>query len=93
MKTDYGSAIRLASEFCLGTIDECFFIGQGLWSPWYVGNTMTDLDKKFGTSRVIDTPVSESAVTGLAVGAAVCGKRLSGSPSYGFYALRIRQHS
>ena len=75
MRTDYGSAIRLASEFCLGSIDECFFIGQGLWSPWYVGNTMTDLDKKFGASRVIDTPVSESAVTGLAVGAAVCGRR------------------
>ena len=43
----------------------------GLWSPWYVGNTMTDLDKKFGVERIIDTPVSESACTGAAVGAAL----------------------
>ena len=21
-------------------------MGQGLWSPWYVGNTMTNLDKE-----------------------------------------------
>ena len=42
-------------------------IGQGLWSPWYVGSSMTDLDKKFGIERVIDTPVSESACTGAAV--------------------------
>jgi pyruvate dehydrogenase E1 component beta subunit len=34
---------------------------------------MTDLDKKYGEHRVIDTPVSESAVTGLAVGASLCG--------------------
>jgi pyruvate/2-oxoglutarate/acetoin dehydrogenase E1 component len=46
-----------------------------LWSPWYVGNSMTDLDKKFGTERVIDTPVSELACTGAAVGASLCGYR------------------
>ena len=36
---------------------------------------MTDLDKKFGVERIIDTPVSESAVTGAGVGAALAGKR------------------
>jgi pyruvate dehydrogenase E1 component beta subunit len=50
-------------------------MGQGLWSPWYVGNTMTDLDLKFGKDRVVDTPVSESAVTGLGVGAAIAGMK------------------
>ena len=25
-----------------------FVIGQGLWSPWYVGETMKDLDLKYG---------------------------------------------
>lgn len=73
MTNDYGSAIRLGFEYLLKHHSECFIIGQGLWSPWYVGNTMTDLEKKFGESRVIDTPVSESAVTGLAVGAAIAG--------------------
>ena len=36
---------------------------------------MTDLDKKFGVERIIDTPVSESAVTGAGVALALAGKR------------------
>jgi pyruvate/2-oxoglutarate/acetoin dehydrogenase E1 component len=52
-----------------------FLIGQGVKSPWYVGNTAKDLLDRFGPERVIDTPVSESAVTGAAVGAAVVGMR------------------
>jgi len=52
-----------------------FVIGQGLWSPWYVGNSMTNLDKKFGVERVIDTPVSESACTGAAIGASLAGMK------------------
>jgi pyruvate/2-oxoglutarate/acetoin dehydrogenase E1 component len=72
---NYGVAIRHAFEYLLKNYPEVFVIGQGLWSPWYVGNTMTDLDSKFGTSRVIDTPVSESACTGAAVGASLCGMR------------------
>ena len=34
---------------------------------------MKNLDKKYGKERVIDTPVSESAVTGMAVGASLTG--------------------
>ena len=54
---------------------EVFVIGQGLWSPWYVGNSMKDLDVKFGKSRIIDTPVSELACTGAAVGATISGTK------------------
>jgi pyruvate dehydrogenase E1 component beta subunit len=36
---------------------------------------MTDLDKKFGKDRVIDTPVSESATTGAAIGASLAGMK------------------
>ena len=75
VKTPYGIAIRQAFEFLLANHPEVFTIGQGLWSPWYVGNTMTDLDKQFGIERVIDTPVSELATTGAALGAALCGYR------------------
>jgi pyruvate dehydrogenase E1 component beta subunit len=52
-----------------------FLIGQGLKSPWYVGNTCQGLLEKFGAERVIDTPVSENAITGAAVGAALVGMR------------------
>jgi pyruvate dehydrogenase E1 component beta subunit len=52
-----------------------FVIGQGVNSPWYVGNTCQGLLKRFGVKRVIDTPVSENAMTGVAVGAAIAGMR------------------
>lgn len=71
----YGDAIRHAFEYLFETYPSVFAIGQGLWSPWYVGNTMLDLDKKFGRERVIDTPVSEAATTGAAIGASLFGYR------------------
>ena len=74
-KYNYGTAILSAFEYLLKNYPEVFVIGQGLWSPWYVGNSMTDLDKKFGVDRIIDTPVSESACTGAAVGASLCGMK------------------
>jgi len=73
--TNYGSALREGFAYLLRNYPEVFTIGQGLWSPWYVGNSMTDLDKEFGKERVIDTPVAELAMTGVAIGAALCGKR------------------
>lgn len=72
---NYGEAIRSGFEHLLEHHSSVFTIGQGLWSPWYVGNSMTDLDKKFGKHRVIDTPVSELACTGAAIGASLCGYR------------------
>ena len=74
-KYNYGPAILSAFEYLLENYKETFVIGQGLWSPWYVGNSMTDLDKKFGKDRVIDTPVSESATTGAAIGASLAGMK------------------
>jgi len=58
------------------TLDEnVFLIGQGVKSPWYVGNAAKDLLSAFGEKRVIDTPVSENSMTGAAVGAALSGMR------------------
>ncbi len=57
-------------------VDESvFLIGQGVKSPWYVGNTATGLLERFGEKRIIDTPVSENAVTGAGVGAALAGMK------------------
>lgn len=55
--------------------DSVFLMGQGVKSPWYVGNTSRGLLEKYGPERVIDTPVSENAVTGAGVGAAIAGMR------------------
>ena len=72
---NYGTAILSAFDYLLENYPEVFVIGQGLWSPWYVGNSMTDLEKKFGLDRVIDTPVSESACPGAAIGASLAGMK------------------
>jgi acetoin:2,6-dichlorophenolindophenol oxidoreductase subunit beta len=73
IEISYGEAIRSGFEYILQNNPKSIVMGQGLWSPWYVGNTMTDLDKQFGKDRVIDTPVSELATTGAAIGAGLCG--------------------
>lgn len=75
MKITYAEGIRLGFEYLLENYKDVFVIGQGVWSPWYVGFSMEGLDKKFGRERIVDTPVSENAVTGLCVGAALNGMR------------------
>lgn len=64
-----------AFQYLLRNHDDVFLMGQGLWSPWYVGQSMTGLDKEFGRDRVMDTPVSEDASTAIAAGAALSGYR------------------
>jgi len=43
-------------------------------SPWYVGRTLEGIKDRF-PNRIIDAPVSENAITGAAVGAAIAGLR------------------
>ena len=71
----YSLAINEALHQAMAADGAVFLIGQGVKSPWYVGNTTRGLLKKFGPTRVIDTPVSENAVTGAAVGAALTRMR------------------
>lgn len=74
-KVNYGQAICQGFEYLLENHPNVFAIGQGLWSPWYVGNSMKDLEKRFGRERVIDSPISELACTGAAIGASLAGYR------------------
>lgn len=71
----YAEAIREAHQQLLASDPRVFLLGQGVWSPWYAGTSLKDLEKEFGKERVIDSPVSENAVTGAAVGAALAGMR------------------
>lgn len=88
----YGDAIRSGVHHLMSNDPSVIVIGQGLWSPWYVGNTMRDIELEFGRDRVIDTPVSELACTGAAVGAALCGYRpLVTHPRVDFALLAVDQ--
>ena len=66
-RISYSEAIKEAFTYLLENHQEVFIIGQGLWSP-YAGNTMNDLEKKYGKKRIIDTPVSESQSRALLLG-------------------------
>lgn len=71
----YAQTLNETLKQLLRTDDRVFLIGQGVKSPWYVGTTCEGLVQEFGEDRIIDTPVSESAVTGAAIGAALAGLR------------------
>ena len=74
-KLQYSLAINEALHQMMESDASVFLIGQGVKSPWYVGNTAQGLLERFGVERVIDTPVSENAMTGAAVGAAISGMK------------------
>lgn len=74
-KITYSLAINEALHQIMALDQSVFLIGQGVKSPWYVGNTCQGLLESFGPERVIDTPVSENAITGSAVGAAIAGMK------------------
>lgn len=71
----YAQAINEALDQMLELDDRVLLIGQGVTSPWYVGSTTKGLYDKYGEKRVFDTPVSENATTGVAIGAALAGLR------------------
>ena len=72
-KLSFSLAINEAFHQTMAADPAVFLMGQGTKSPWYVGNTAEGLLARFGEDRVIDTPVSENAITGAAVGAALAG--------------------
>jgi acetoin:2,6-dichlorophenolindophenol oxidoreductase subunit beta len=71
----FSLAINEALDLMMAKDKRVFIIGQGVKSPWYVGNTTRGLLSKYGERRIIDTPVSENAITGCGVGAAIAGMR------------------
>jgi len=74
-KLQYSLALNEALHQMMELDPSVFLIGQGVKSPWYVGNTAQGLLERFGEARIIDTPVSENGITGAAVGAAIAGMR------------------
>jgi pyruvate dehydrogenase E1 component beta subunit len=74
-KLTYVAALNETLHQLLEGDDSVMLMGQGVTSPWYVGHSCIGLIDKFSEKRVIDTPVSENAVTGAAIGAALAGMR------------------
>lgn len=71
----YREAIKEAFTQILEKDEKVFLIGEGVDDAGGIFGTTKDLHKKFGKSRVIDIPIAENAMTGVAVGASIAGMR------------------
>ena len=69
----YAKTLNETLKQILTRNNDVILIGQGVTSPWYVGSTTEGIVDEFGSDRVIDTPISESCVTGAAIGASFNG--------------------
>jgi len=59
----------------MGISDDVIVFGQGVDRPPGVFHTTTGLAEKYSDARVFDTPASEAAMTGVAMGASLDGMR------------------
>ncbi len=71
----YAQAISEAIIQGMEDNPDVFVIGLGVDDYKGIFNTTVEAFKKFGPKRVIGTPASENALTGIAIGAALNGKR------------------
>lgn len=68
-------AIREATDQAMAANEDVFVIGEGVPDPKGIFGTTLGLEEKYGKGRVMDMPVSENAVTGVCIGAALRGMR------------------
>ena len=67
-------ALNLALDQALEIDDRVFLLGEDIADPGASGPT-AGLSTKYGRDRVLDTPISEAAILGAAIGAAIDGLR------------------
>lgn len=70
----YGESVRAALRRCLTELPDTLLYGEDVAKPGGVFGVTRGLRRDFG-NRVFDTPISESAILGSAVGAAMLGRR------------------
>jgi len=90
------SALNLALDDALRTDDTVVLLGQDIGQDEGVFRVTADLLKRYGSDRVIDTPLAEAAIAGGAVGLAlyglkpVCEMQFSGFFYQAFH--QVEQH-
>lgn len=89
-KMTMAEALRDAMRLALEKDPTVFLLGEdiGIEGGFGGGFTVTlGLAKQFGHDRVIDTPISETAIIGAAVGAAMSGMRPVAEMQYGDFVF------
>jgi 2-oxoisovalerate dehydrogenase E1 component beta subunit len=72
---EYIDAIRLAMKEEMERDENVFVLGEDVGLKGGVFTTTKGLQQQFGEQRVIDTPLAESAIAGVAIGAAMYGMK------------------
>jgi Pyruvate/2-oxoglutarate dehydrogenase complex, dehydrogenase (E1) component, eukaryotic type, beta subunit len=71
----YCEALLEAQTQLLETDESVFLVGEGLHEPSGVFGSVAGLVQRFGEKRVMDSPLAENGMTGIAIGAAMAGMK------------------
>ena len=83
----YLEAIRSAMEEEMERDEEVFVLGEDVGVKGGVFGATKGLHEKFGELRALDTPLAESAIAGVAIGAAMVGMRPIAEMQYADFML------
>jgi 2-oxoisovalerate dehydrogenase E1 component beta subunit len=86
-KRSYLDAITLAIQEEMRNDDNVFIMGEDVGLKGGVFGTTKGLQQEFGESRAMDTPLAESAIAGVAIGAAMYGMRPIAEMQYSDFML------
>lgn len=88
----FAEAINEATRQAMAADSSVICFGLGVTDPGAIFGTTKGLEEEFGSERVFDTPTSENAMTGIAVGAALAGlKPLMTHQRLDFFLLAMDQ--
>jgi pyruvate dehydrogenase E1 component beta subunit len=74
-KLKFFQGINEAIDLCMDSDPAVYIIGLGVPDPKGIFGTTLGLQKKYGSERVMDMPLSENAMTGVVIGSALAGMR------------------
>ena len=66
-------AIHEATDLSMGNDASVYLLGEGVTDPKAIFGTTAGLVEKYGADRVIEMPVAENGLTGIAIGSALMG--------------------
>ena len=69
----YGAAFNEGLRQVMEEAPDVFFAGEDVGKAGGVFGSFVGLNDAFGDLRAVDTPISEQAIVGLGIGAAVTG--------------------
>jgi pyruvate dehydrogenase E1 component beta subunit len=69
------AAILEATDQCLAADPAVYLLGEGIADPKGIFGTTSGLAAKWGPERVVEMPIAENGLTGVAIGSALMGRR------------------